>query len=62
MKQNLSSLGFEKSVPNFADAATNGFEFCLGCQRVTRKVQRGVRFVCVLCGSPRVKYCPPVSV
>lgn len=64
MKQDLSSLGVDKSgqTVNFAEAALMGYYFCSACQRVTRKVQRGVQFVCVRCGSSRVKFCPPLSV
>jgi hypothetical protein len=47
---------------NFAESALAGFYFCLACQAVTQRVQRGVNFVCVHCGSCRVKFCPPVSV
>ena len=64
MKQDLSVLGVGKSadVVNFAEAALTGYHFCSACQRVTRKVQRGVQFVCIRCGSSRVKFCPPLTV
>jgi predicted RNA-binding Zn-ribbon protein involved in translation (DUF1610 family) len=64
MKQDLSSLGVGKVEPivNFAEAALMGYYFCSACQRVTKKVQRGVQFVCIRCGSSRVKFCPPISV
>jgi len=64
MKQDLSCLGdrnFAVKV-NFAEASITGYHFCIACQHVTKKVQRGVNFVCVRCGSSRVKFYPPLAV
>lgn len=64
MKQDCSDLGVGQKVEvvDFAEAALTGYYFCKACQRVTKKVQRGVQFVCVRCGSSNVKFCPPLSV
>ncbi len=47
---------------SFSAVALSGYYFCSACQHVTERVQRGVTFVCVRCGSTRVKYHPPLSV
>lgn len=52
----------DSSPMDFSAVALSGYHFCSGCQRVTERVQRGVSFVCVRCGSGRVKYFPPVAV
>ena len=50
------------SIVNLSALADSGYYFCSGCQHVTQRVQRGVNFVCVGCGSHRVKYHPPIFV
>jgi len=52
----------DSSPFNFSALALGGYYFCLGCQHVTERVQRGLNFVCIGCGSHRVKYHPPVCV
>jgi hypothetical protein len=60
--QGKQSVRNDSSLLNFSALASSGYYFCLGCQHVTNRVQRGVHFVCVRCESPRVKYFPPVAV
>ena len=52
----------DSSPMNFSAVALNGYYFCSACQHVTQRVQRGLNFVCIECGSQRVKYFPPVGV
>ena len=51
------------SVPvNLLELAATGYWFCLSCCHVTEKNEsdNGQPAVCSLCGSPRIKFCPPV--
>jgi len=42
------------------DAAALGFHFCLSCQKICEDLGEQRR-QCSLCGSHRVKWCPPVA-
>lgn len=33
-----------------------GYYYCNKCERVTKKVQRGVKFVCLLCNAEATKH------
>ncbi len=46
-----------KARLNLVDLCQTGFFFCVSCRRVTEKAGNES---CIVCGSHRVKWCPPV--
>ena len=56
----LRKLSFDLSLVNLS---ATGFWFCRGCQKVTEREEvEGMGCgCCCLCGSPRIKWNPPVE-
>lgn len=49
----------EQVERRLGDLCEHGFHFCQSCQRVTLRSEQSP-FGCVRCGSPRVKWHPPI--
>lgn len=45
---------------SLVDCCATGFFFCATCQRITEREEKNGQWSCYVCGSHRVKWCPPV--
>ena len=56
---NKAELSRIKGKLSLVDMCESGFWFCAACQHITELNTEGAYNACVICGSPRVRFCPP---